>query len=126
MSMAAESVNSREIEKLLFETFPQLASAYQREFRYWVDWDKGRPGNYLIFAMVVVPYLISQLDEPGDGQALVRLFAFFEEMAASDDPEVVNLLKSEVVRTLVRDPKHLAKAQNHLGQRVRNLLPTVQ
>jgi len=124
--MATESVNYREIEKRLFETFPQLTAAYQREFSYWVDWDKERPGTYLVFATVVVPYLIAHLDEPGDGQALVRLFAFFEEMAASNDPEVINLLKSEVVRTLVRDPTHLAKAQDHLGQRVRDLLPTVQ
>jgi hypothetical protein len=126
MSMATKFLNYTEIEKRLFEAFPQLAAPYQKEFSYWVDWDKERPGNYLVFAMVVVPYLVAQLDEPGDGQTLAKLFAFFEEMAASGDPEVVNLLKLEVVRTLVRDPGHLAKAQKHMGHRVRELLSTVQ
>lgn len=124
--MAAQSLSYREIDKRFFEAFPELTAAYQREFSYWVDWDKERPGNYLVFAMVVTPYLIAQLDEPKGGQAVVKLFDFFEEMAASDDPEVVNLLKSEVLRTLVRNPEHLVKAQNHLGQRARNLLRTVQ
>ena len=126
MSMATNSLNYTELEKRLLEGFPQLASLYQREFRDWVDWDKQRPGNYLVFATVVVPYLVAQLDEQRDGDTLTKLFALFEEMAASSDPEVVNLLKSEVVRTLVRDPQRLAKAQKHIGQRVRGLLSSVR
>ena len=124
--MATKSLIYTEIEKRLFEAFPQLTALYQKEFSYWVDWDKERPGNYLIFAMVVVPYLVAQLDEPGDERTLTKLFAFFEEMAVSDDPEVVNLLKSEMVRTLVRDPERLAKAQKHMRQQVRELLSTVR
>ena len=123
--MATKSLIYAEIEKRLFEILPQLVSAYRKEFSYWVDWEKP-PGSYMVFAMVVVPYLIAQLDEPVDGEALTTLFAFFEEMAASSDPEVINLLKSEVVRTLVRDPVHLAKARNHLGHRTREMLRTVQ
>jgi len=123
--MANQTLIYAEIEKRLFEAFPQLAAPYQKEFSYWVDRDKP-PGSYLVFAMVVVPYLAAQLDERRDEQFLAKLFGFFEEMAASGDPEVVNLLKSEVVRTLVRDPGHLAKAQKYVGHRVRELLPTVQ
>jgi hypothetical protein len=126
MSMATKSLNYAELEKRLLEGFPQLAALYQKEFRDWVDWDKERPGNYLVFATVVVPYLVAQLDEPRDGDTLTKLFALFEEMAASGDSEVVNLLKSEVVRTLVRDPQRLAKAQKRMGQRVRGLLPSVR
>jgi hypothetical protein len=126
MSMATKSLIYTGIEKRLFEAFPQLAAPYQKEFSYWTDWDKERPGNYLVFAMVVIPYLVAQLDEPRDGRTLTKLFAFFDEMAASGDPEVINLLKSEVVRTLVRDPERLAKARKHVGQRVRALLSTVR
>lgn len=124
--MATKFLIYAEIEKCLFETFPQLAAPFQKEFSYWIDWDKERPGNYLIFATVVVPYLIAQLDDPRDLQTIARLFEFFEEMAFSVDPEVANLLKSEVIRTLVRDPQRLAKAQKHMGPQVRGLLPTVQ
>jgi len=123
--MAATSLNYPEVEKRLFEALPQLVPTYREEFSYWVDWEKP-PGSYLVFAMVVVPFLVAQLDDPGDGQALARLFAFFEEMAASGDPEVRNLLKSEVVQKLVRDPGHLAKGQKHMGPQVRALLPTVR
>jgi len=123
--MPTNSLGYGDVDKRLFEAFPQLAAAYQEEFNYWVDWEKP-PGSYLVFAMVVVPYLLAQLDETGDGQTLSKLFAFFEEMAASGDPEVVNLLKLEVVQKLVRDPGYLAKAQKHIGNRLRELLPTVR
>lgn len=124
--MTTNSLIYAEVEKRLFEAFPQLAALHQREFTDWVDWDKERPGSYLVFATVVFPYVIGQLNEPGDGQTLAKLFAFFEEMAASGDPEVVNLLKLEVVQKLVRDPGHLAKAQKRMGSQVRALLLTVR
>jgi hypothetical protein len=124
--VAIHSLIYGEVEKRLFEAFPQLVALHQTEFKDWVDWDTERPGGYLVFATVVVPYLVGQLDEPGDGHTLADLFSFFEEMAASDDPEVVNLLKLEVVQKLVRDSEHLAKAEKYMGHRVRKLLPTVR
>lgn len=123
--MATKSLTFSEVVSHLLEAFPQLGIPHRNEFSYWVDWDNP-PGNYLVFAMVVVPYLVAQLDEPKDGQTLSKLFTFFEEMASSADSEVVNLLKSEVVRILVRDPERLAKAQKYVGPQVRGLLPTVQ
>jgi hypothetical protein len=123
--VATRSLVYTEVVKHLLEDFPQLVAPYREGFNYWVDWESP-PGSYLVFAMVVIPYLVAQLDGPREGQPLTKLFAFFEEMAASRDPEVVNLLKSEVVKMLVRDPRHLAKAQEHMGRRVRKLLPTVQ
>jgi hypothetical protein len=123
--MQSKSIGYAEIEKRLFEACPQIAPIYENEFSYWVDWDKERPGNYLVFATVVLPYAIAQLDDPGDGRTLTKLFALFEEMAVSRDPEVVNLLKSEVIQKLVRDPDHLTKARKHMGRRVKRLLRTV-
>ncbi|MBZ5702484.1 MAG: hypothetical protein LAN84_11635 [Acidobacteriia bacterium] len=124
--MAIKSLSYSDLEKRILEGFLQLAALHQQEFSDWVDWDKERPGNYLVFATVVVPYLRARLDEPEDERTLTKLFAFFEEMATSGDPEVVNLLKSEVVQTLVRDPERLAKAQKHMRQQVRELLLTVR
>ncbi len=123
--MPTNPLGYSDVDKRLFEAFPQLAAAYKKEFNDWVDREKP-PGSYLVFAMVVAPYLLAQLDEAGDGQTLSKLFAFFEEMAASGDPEVVNLLKSEVVQKLVPDPERLAEAQKHMGNRVRKLLKTVR
>jgi len=125
MMMSKKTLIYADIAKRLFEAFPMLVAPYQKQFSYWTDWEKP-PGSYLLFAMVVIPYLIAQLDEPGDGQTLTKLFDFFEEMATSGDPEVINLLKSEVVRVLVRDPERLAKAQKHMEQQVRELLRTVR
>jgi len=125
MSMETDSLKYPDLEKRLFEVLPQLIPAYRGEFNYWVDW-ANPPGTYLVFAMVVFPFVLAQLDAPGNGQALSKLFAFFEEMGTSSDPEVLNLLKSEVVRPLLHDPTHLARAQSHMGSRVQKLLTTVQ
>ena len=120
--MQSTSLNYADVEKRLFEACPPIIPIYENEFSYWGDWDKDRPGNYLVFATVVVPYLITQLDDPRDEQSITRLFALFEEMAASTDPEVVNLVKLEVVLKLARDSAHLAKARKHMGPRLQHLL----
>jgi len=78
MMMSKKTLIYADIAKRLFEAFPMLVAPYQKQFSYWTDWEKP-PGSYLLFAMVVIPYLIAQLDEPGDGQTLTKLFDFFEE-----------------------------------------------
>ncbi len=108
------------LRESLFEAFPELVAPYRREFADWTDWDTP-PGNYVLFGLVVVPYLLAHLSESRD-EGIQRLFEFFEEMAASDDPEIVNLVKLEVIKKLLHDPEHLRRAREYLKPRLRRLI----
>jgi len=81
----------------LFQRFPQLKAASDKEFDYFGD---EEPGCYLVFGILLVP----EIDDAAsfDTDYFRRLMGFVEE-AASADPDCFNLVAiqlGEVIGTL--------------------------
>jgi len=108
-----QSLTFETVNDALVAVVPELREQYQKELQWW----KGeRPGPYNIFGYVLNPVLTSLLKgERNDEDTLYRIFRFFEEMATSDNPEVVNLLQVEELETLVAETSLAAAAWKYMG-----------
>ena len=112
--MTFQSDNYGNLDQEFLAAFPELMERYSAEFSYWQKDSQDRPGAYMLFGLVVYPFVTESLDV-ADQSALKRLFAFFETMARSADPKVLNLLRLEVIDNLLYDPARLGRAWRYMG-----------
>ena len=76
---------------------------------------------YMIVGLVLKPVVEDALRSDADDALLQRSFAFLEEMARSQDVEVVNLLHVGVFETWVGKPEILATAWKYMGESTKDL-----
>ncbi len=118
----ASDLNMLNVSAVLVERFPEFGLQIQEAFGDLYDLPNEHPGDYLIFENLVQPFLWKQLEE-GNAKILTQLFKLFEEMAASDDANLPNLLAIAIVRPLVyrRNGKDYALARKYVGGRMETI-----
>jgi|SRR5215470_10950090 len=106
-----EKVNS-----FLLSSIPEFRTRYREEVQ-----KRGKhPGQYIAFG-ALISIVVPALDFDDDPSFLAKAFGAFENMALSNDLEVVTLLQVGFVQDLVRYPKRLAKAWELMGPETRRL-----
>ena len=104
------------VNSFLLSTIPEFRARYKEEMQ-----KRGKhPKQYIAFA-ALISMVGPALDFGGEPGLLARAFDAFEEMAQSEDREVVNLLQVGFVQDLVRYPKRLAIAWERMGPETRKL-----
>jgi len=104
----------------LLSRVQEIRAQYDEEFAGYAD---EQPGRYLVFGLVLNPFLFRLLGSREDEktEVLRRVFNFFEEMAESSDIQVVNLLQVEELEPLVTKRDLLAQAWRYMGKRTKAL-----
>ncbi len=76
--------------------FPEIVPRYEKELQAW----KGKtPGQHIVFADILAPYLIELIDSPRSEKRVRSAFEFLESLAEHDDPKI-----REVIALSVIDP----------------------
>jgi hypothetical protein len=92
--MSTELITLANVGQALVEAMPELRNAHQQEIRSWSGGEP--PGAYTIFHFVLDPLFVAEFESGKNRDFLQRTFNFFEQMARSNDLEVVNLLWIEI------------------------------
>lgn len=103
-----------EVPERLLAAVPELWDATRREFG---DDDASDIPVYIFFDLVVAPYLERNLAEPPD-DVWDRVIAFIEELAASDDPELENIVHIGVCEYVIGIPDY-ERLKHRLGRATR-------
>ena len=104
----------------LLDTIPEVRNVYDSELRWWGK-DPPPPDPYTVFGFALRPVLTHLARTEADEGVLKRVFGFFEEMAGSEDLEVVNLLQVSELEFLVTNPDLLSRAWKYMGERTKAL-----
>ncbi len=75
---------------------------------------KSEDGVYVMYDMVVVPYIKKIVDE--NSEKTKRAFAFFELMEKDADPEVGNVVEVSVLESLISDEDGFKKYIPFVGK----------
>ena len=82
-------------------------------------------GIHIMFSFVVVPFVITLLNEDSDVQ-IKKAFDFFERMASSDDVSVTEVLEFSVIENLMSSENIIfEKSKEYMGQEMLKCLKTV-
>ena len=76
---------------------------------------------YSTVELVLEPFVKDLLKANPDIELVRRVFAFFEEMAQTQDIEVVNLLYIGIFEPWAADRETLARAWKYMGERTRQI-----
>jgi hypothetical protein len=106
----------REINGALVRALPELRPRYEEER---VAWDEEM-GPHVVYADVLNPFLLELLESRGDDRgntedALVRAFAFLDELLAHHDPDYADVARTTVAEELEAHPKLLTRARRYMG-----------
>lgn len=104
------------VNSFLLSAIPEFRERYKEEKQKHGQ----HPRQYMAFA-ALISMVVPALDFDGEPLFLARTFDAFEEMARSQDREVVNLLQVGFVQDLVRYPRRLATAWKRMGEETRKL-----
>lgn len=107
----------------MLEAFPDITTLYNEE----VDWyDGGPPGPHVIFGDIFNPYVIDLLEAESQVPLLQRVFAFLEEMAASEDIRVQEVLACTILERLGDDPIILKRGRRYMGSKTLRISDEVE
>ena len=76
---------------------------------------------FLTVELVLEPFLRGLLSANAPADTMRRVFAFLEEMAQSQNVEVVNLLYVGIFEHWAGEPETLSRAREHLGEGTRRV-----
>lgn len=111
-------MTSKELNKLLIKTFPDLISSYKEE----VEWQEGdNTGSHTVYGDVFTPYIINCI-ENNQQQKIEKIFLFIESLLNKEDPytdEVIAFSVLESIEFLLKENKNL---QNKLGEKTSKIL----
>ena len=114
-------MKSRELNKLLIKTFPNLNSEYHEE----VDWQEGDDtGSHTVYGDVFTPYIVNCIENNRQNQ-LNCIFGFLEFLLLKNDlytNEVIAFSVLESIGYLIKDNKPLLEM---LGEKTKILLNEV-
>jgi len=111
----------KDIEKVALTRFPETGKLVEQTFGSYYDLTSEVPAAYPIFEDVIQELIFELLDARKDDYLLRRIFVFLEEMADSNDKEVVNLLWITVLEPLVSNHERIRRAWEFMGPRTRSL-----
>jgi len=104
----------------LMDSVPECREVYEAELGWWGK-EPPLPDPYTVLGFALRP-LVTQLSaEKVDEEMLRRIFGFFEDMAGSEDVEVVNLLQVSELEFLVGKPDLLSRAWKYMGEKTKAL-----
>lgn len=110
---------------LQYSTFVNslLTAVPELKGRYATSQDETGPDvlPHLIVGCVLKPFAKEALRSNADDILLERVFAFFEEMASSQDVEVVNLLYVGVFEAWVAEADTLSRAWKYMAENTKKI-----
>lgn len=98
----------------LLKAVPEIKPDYEKEMEWWGE---EQPGPHNIFGDVLNPFVRSLLSKQGEEELLVKIFDFFERMAACEDIMVQEVLGCTVLEFIGDDKTLLEKAKKYMGKR---------
>lgn len=114
-------MNRECLEQGMLSYMPELWPEYQTYMKMHQD---NEPPVHEIFGAVVGPFMKERLWESGQSEMLARLFDFFEDMAASPDSTMQDVLCCGLLETLDEETWTAAYAQ--MGEATRRLSGRVE
>jgi hypothetical protein len=110
------------VDHLLAEV-PELRPGYEEELKLWLP---DKPGPHVVYGNLLTPYLIELLEQNTDTATLWRVFSFLEQLAASPNTIVREVVGASVLervggRRLWRDRTLL-----YAGPATREILGTIR
>jgi hypothetical protein len=97
---------------------PELAFAYRQMLR---DWDGEVPGPHVAFGDLLLPWLLSKLED-GDDARLRAVFDFLERLSAHPDIEVQNVVAHSIVEPGLAPSETLHRqARKYMGPALREI-----
>ena len=97
----------RSIRNVFLAEFPDLWDRIQAKYGPQYNLKTQIPGPYPLFEEILKPRVTELLQDGADEESLQHIFSFYEEMARSQDEEVVNLLwKSNAGASHIRQKTH--------------------
>jgi hypothetical protein len=109
----------RSARNVFLERFPELWERIEKKYAAHYNLKTKIPGTYPLFEEILKPRAIELLESGADDDSLKRIFSFYEEMARSQDEEVVNLLWKSILEPLASDKKLLATAWKYMGEKTK-------
>lgn len=89
-------MNSKELNTLLLEKFPEL----QKKFDEETSWQEGiETGSFIIFEDVFMPFLESSV-ELNNKEMVERIYSFIEKLSEIDDEYVKNILYVAILENI--------------------------
>ena len=110
-----------DIVKVLVERLPELSERVKPEFEKFYDLKSESPLAYPVFEGLLQDWVLELLGGGSDDASLTRIFSFYEEMARSQDIEVVNLLWISIMEGLVYQKELIARAWKYMGDKSKDL-----
>jgi hypothetical protein len=100
-----------ELNDTLMHKFPELKERWENDFAYWKN---DKPPEHVFYGMVLNGFVADLLVENSDLGMLKKVFAFYEAMAHSDDPDVVNVLQVTLLEYLWDDKTVYDNAKQYM------------
>lgn len=104
----------------LLDAVPECRKTRETELKWWGE-AHPPPDPYTVLGFVLRPLVTQLLSESPDKETLRRIFTFYEEMANSQDIEVVNLLQVSELEFLIGKPDLLSRAWTYMGDKTKAL-----
>jgi hypothetical protein len=104
----------------LLNAVPECRKTREAELKWWGE-AHPPPDPYTVLGFALRSLVTQLLSESPDEETLRRVFAFYEEMANSQDIEVVNLLQVSELEFLIGKPDLLSRAWTYMGERTKAL-----
>lgn len=112
------------IAQRLAEVIPELRSEIE-ELRAW--WGDEEPGPHVVFGDVLYPFLVSLLDSTTDkDEVLTRIFSLLEDMAASPDVHVQEVVAFSICEHLLGNTRRMERSHAFLGENTAKLCHDVE
>jgi hypothetical protein len=104
----------------LVDAIPECRKTRATELKWWGE-APPPPDPYTVLGFALRPLLNQLSSESLDEETVRRIFTFYEEMANSQDTEVVNLLQVSELEFLIGKPDLLSRAWRYMGERTKAL-----
>ena len=131
--MSEETLTFDSVRGSLLSAFPELLERIWNTLGSYYDLEKGTPegtpeetpDEYPIFEDVVQKLTFELLESGQEEALLIRLFAFFENMANSPDPNVSrDLLGIAIIEPLVYKKPSVQAAWRFMGPKMKEFVVT--
>jgi hypothetical protein len=115
-------IRGEQVQAELFQIVPELEIRFRKEFEDLYDFATENPGKYLLFEDIVFPFLKEIAGDVSKEQILERLFDFFERMASSTDPPVLDLLGIAITEQLAYYTELFDEVERFIGAKTKQMI----
>jgi len=109
------------IRNVFLKRFPELWERIEATFGSYYDLKSEIPGAYPLFEDILQERVIELLKSGAADDSLRRIFSFYEEMAGSQDEDVVTLLWMSIIEPLVYEKELIAEAWKYMGEKTKDM-----